>query len=577
MARKSTLSSLSRLRRNFILSVWAGLGGLVVFLCLNPAGISSFFLEVRGENIRPPVAEWGKAGKGLSWEVSFHYLTAGKNTDRDEKVFQARLPLNALANRITVITRPDIPYPSRAIIRSITIPGIPREINPQISGNRLRKILEADLSASPHLFWRWCGIIPWLENYFLIFAGAAASAVIAGILLRLLPQKHLENFNILILSIVVCLLIIEVFLRFYLPRPCVYYPWKPHLRMLFHPNSNLMPGVTDDSYFITNSRGIRGDELPGKKAYRLLAIGGSTTECKYLDQAEAWPRLLQTLLKQRDTSSRFWVGNIGQSGRTTRENLIQVKYFLPQLPEVDSVILLAGINDLGLRLMRGDDYVPDYLFTPGGEDSIIRRAFVHRVNRNPFNPYFKRSRLWLLIENLFPPKQTGGSDENSELIEDRVGGNYARRRSRRRRAPIHDRLPDLSSALDEYQRNLNEIIDLVERGGRRLIMVTQPSIWRPDLSPKDKSLPWMGGGPGGKYYYSIEALAAGMKAYNQKMIEVCRKRGIEYIDISSDFPQDHTVFYDDVHFNENGSRLMAERLAEYILNTPSKSDRKEQQ
>lgn len=568
MSGKSTLSSLSRLRRNFVLAAGAGVGGFLVFLFLSPAGISRLTLEVRGRNIRPPTAEWGNLGGGLSWEVSFHSSPIVEIADQGEKTFWARLPLSALSDRITVITQPDFPPASAAVIRSITIPGISPEINYQVSGIGLKKSLEADLSTSSNLLWKWCRLIPRLENYILILAAAGFGSVISGILLRFLPLRHLENFIILILSILIFLLIIEFFLHIYMPPPYVYFPWEPHIRVLFHPNSSLMPGVKGDSNFIINSRGIRGDELPGKNTYQLLAVGGSTTECKYLDQTEAWPQLLQTILNRRSTSSGYWVGNIGQSGRTTRENLIQIKYLLPQLPEIDTVILLAGINDLGMRLMQGDDYHPDYLSTPEGQDSVIRRAFIHRVNRNPFRPYFKLSRLWLLLENLFPPKQSRPTDENKDLIEDQVGENYVRRRSRRLRSPTCDRLPELSTALDEYQRNLNEIIDLVERQGRRLIMTTQPFIWRPGLSPQEKLFLWVGGGPGGKYYYSIEALASGMKAYNQKMIEVCRKRGIEYIDISSDFPQDLTVFYDDVHFNEKGSRLMAERLAEYILNTP---------
>ena len=55
-----------------------------------------------------------------------------------------------------------------------------------------------------------------------------------------------------------------------------------------------------------------------------------------------------------------------------------------------------------------------------------------------------------------------------------------------------------------------------------------------------------------------------MAAYNRKMLEVCRKRGIECLDLAGDFPRDLSVFYDDAHFNENGARLMAEKLAEYI-------------
>ncbi len=558
----------SKPRRLFVIAAGAGLGGLLTFLLLSPSGISKFALELEGTNVQSPVAKWGEAGNGLSWEAPLHLLEAGEADPGERRTFRAELPVSALVGKIVVTVRPASPAPPPASIRKLSIPDLPKEVSLKVSGEGLWRSLEADTEKASSPTWKWCGVLPRLENGLLVLCGAAAGAVLFGLLARLFSEGTALNWSLAVISAGLLLLLVELFLHRYLPPPNRYYPWKPHQRALFHPDPALMPGIEGDSNFIVNSRGIRGDEFSGDDEYRILAIGGSTTECKYLDQSEAWPQLLQELLNRKGGGSNFWVGNIGQSGRTTREHLVQTKYLLPQLPEIDAVILLAGINDFGLRLMKGDEYDPAYLDTAEGEEATVRRAFAWRIDRDPFLPYYRRSAVGRLLESFFRAERPGPGAADQELIEDKVGGNYARRRTRRQRSPLRDQLPDLSSALDEYGANLNAIVDLIEDRGLRLIMVTQPTIWRPDLTPEKETFLWVGGGPDGKFYYSVEALASGMAAYNRRMIEVCRERGIECLDIADGFPRDLSVFYDDAHFNENGARLMAEKLAEYLLTRP---------
>jgi hypothetical protein len=85
----------------------------------------------------------------------------------------------------------------------------------------------------------------------------------------------------------------EIGPRLVFPPSGKYYPWLPNLHRIFRPDPNIMPGVQGESNFIVNSQGVRGDEFSPDDDYRILAIGGSTTECLYLDQTEAWPYLVQ--------------------------------------------------------------------------------------------------------------------------------------------------------------------------------------------------------------------------------------------------------------------------------------------
>ena len=65
-------------------------------------------------------------------------------------------------------------------------------------------------------------------------------------------------------------------------------------------------------------------------------------------------------------------------------------------------------------------------------------------------------------------------------------------------------------------------------------------------------------------YYSPAALAKGLEAYNARLLDICRRRGAECVDLASMLAKDTSVFYDDLHFNESGARKVAAVLASYL-------------
>ena len=144
------------------------------------------------------------------------------------------------------------------------------------------------------------------------------------------------------------------------------------------------------------------------------------------------------------------------------------------------------------------------------------------------------------------------------------------RRYRKNAEEISETIPDLNAALEEYRRNLNSIADLAQQRSIRLMLLTQPALWRSDLTQEDRDLLWMGGigsfqtGKGHKYY-AVSSLEKIMQQYNDTLLDVCRKRAIDCIDLARTLPKDRTVFYDDVHFNESGARQVAESLFSFII------------
>jgi len=67
---------------------------------------------------------------------------------------------------------------------------------------------------------------------------------------------------------------------------------------------------------------------------------------------------------------------------------------------------------------------------------------------------------------------------------------------------------------------------------------------------------------------SISDLAIAMDSYNEALIELCSEEGLECYDLTANVPKDTTAFYDDVHFNESGARIVAGAISDYLLQQP---------
>ena len=375
-----------------------------------------------------------------------------------------------------------------------------------------------------------------------------------------------KRLTIVLVATALALLLGELAARAAFPPPSGYHTYPPGLRKVFSPTPGVMPGVSGDAQFEVNSLGLRGDEPPPGSPWRVLAVGGSTTECAYLDQPKTWPELLEARLTAAG-GPEVWIANAGRSGFTSRRHVVQLRHLLPQAPRWDAIVLLVGVNDLAKRLEYGDD-APDPREL-SSETVPVTRAFTEvPADASGALPFHKRLGLWRMAQALKSKLAPSG------LEQDSVGKKYVKWRLLRYRASaLRETLPDLDEALAAYARNLEQCIELARAHDVRLILVNQPSMWRAELPEELLRLLWLGGvgdyqHDAGCEYYTVEALAEGMARYNEVLRRIAVQHQIEFVDIASALPRDATSFYDDVHFNEGGAERVAETLAEHLLAHP---------
>ncbi len=374
----------------------------------------------------------------------------------------------------------------------------------------------------------------------------------------------LKRWALLAMGLTIGLVLAEVIIRSRISD--LYCVWPPHLHETFDLETS---GLEGPSKFTTNSVGIRGDEFNDTQQYRLLAVGGSTTACVYLDDSEAWPHLVQDRMDARLGPGATWVGNVGRPGHMTAQHILQIEKLLPQQPKIDAVVLLVGVNDM-LRFLS---VMQDISRSPAN----VRGQSTYRRIEGAFStfPIPQPDTPWYL--NLGFTRLVTGSRWYFERRTDQVTfmdrqGRFVHqmREIRRNSSGFRDELPDLTKTLSGYKRRLEMTIDTAANLGVPVVFTTQPSIWRSDLPPQEQDLLWMGGPPlmraaPGEEFYSVSALAEAMSRVNTTLLEVCRERGIDCLDIAANLPRNSSVFYDDVHLTEEGARQFADRLSDFLL------------
>lgn len=315
------------------------------------------------------------------------------------------------------------------------------------------------------------------------------------------------------------------------------------MRVIHHPDPEHIRGITGPSAFTTGSDGVRpATPSASNPTIRVLCIGGSTTECVYLDDAETWPALVGQQLG-RDV----WVGNVGISGFYTQDHLHFLQH-APLLRSSNALIVQPGINDLW-RFLAGEEDHTDF----GRFESTEENPHPHDMRPAPYRPLWTRSRLIQLFHTL-------RADPPPVEVREGIGGQeYQIRREKRAHAVLTDQLPDLSEGLAGYRNRLLEIINICVKSDVPVLFTTQPVLWRDDLSHEDASLCWFGWLPDGRYL-SLGALRAAMDRYNEVLRETCREAGVPFVDLSP-MNGDPRWFYDDCHFTEAGAVEVARRIA----------------
>lgn len=303
-----------------------------------------------------------------------------------------------------------------------------------------------------------------------------------------------------------------------------------------------------------NSLGFRGPELPERTSlYKIITMGGSTTECRALTEGSTWPDILEKNLKNEN----IWINNAGSSGHSTHAHFLLYHEYVKKL-EPDLILLLVGINDMG----REDLLDPNYSFHKEYGHFLKKSHLIHTlyniyrlyrvVPLNPTTTSFSLSEM--------PAAKSFPSNKEQEVYED------------------HKR-----TYIPAYKFRLLKFIKALDRKKTKLILLTQPLLYGNTVDPTtgihlgDRLL--RGKNFDATNFYSFPGPIPSkvywntLKLYNVATKEVGDILNVKVIDLASAMPKDSKYFYDSMHYTEQGAKFIGNYLADALLEEKMLNDK----
>jgi len=362
----------------------------------------------------------------------------------------------------------------------------------------------------------------------------------------------------------------ELAARAWIGRRRRYYCWPPYTR--FHLPLDPAVFVRGDRLvrFEVNRLGERGAAPPRRweGIYRVLVAGGSAAECYYLDQASSWPGALQHELSMPSNCRQLGVrgahvGNIARSLVPCRAIRRQLEQLLPQLPRNDVALLMVGASDLVTWLENG---TPERIEDGGFSlDSIIGLHPELRFGWKPGSLALRRaaSSLYRAWVRPIDHRETSGK---------RLSANRAMRAGAKRMLTV---IADPTPMLLRYEKDLRSVIRILREHSTRVVVI--PQMWiEKDFTPEEARQMWMFAA-GKPYKQQVDAYYAHgliwplLKRIYEISERVAREEGVESLDLQQRVPRDLEHYYDDMHHTPKGCQLVAQLIAEHLVNTSPRS------
>lgn len=316
-----------------------------------------------------------------------------------------------------------------------------------------------------------------------------------------------------------------------------------------------LPGLSGRHSFTTNNMGFRGDSLADPRPpreFRIFMIGGSTTECFYLDDADDMARVMQRELSAvAPAGMEIKVYNAGLSGAASDDHIATISQRVIHL-QPDLLVVFCGINDL-LR-------------------SIYNYDYRHYVDYHPayHKPWYKRWPMKLQItRRLFLLKQRFKADSRQLQEQRPLKSNYEALVALQRTVPESDAVPRTDETA--YATNLRSIVGIARANHARLIFMTQQTTWNSTVDPEAKKYHWMryrAGAPGvggAGITFREDVMDAAMERLNDRMRAVAAEDSVPLYDLARELPKSLEYFYDDCHFNTGGAATTARGLSRFII------------
>lgn len=313
------------------------------------------------------------------------------------------------------------------------------------------------------------------------------------------------------------------------------------MKTTVHVTTAGIPGYAPGTRQVTtDARGWRVQpavDYAKKTGPRIVAIGGSTTEDIALDDRATWThRLQQSLIAE---FAGLHVVNTGVSGLRAANHAATMR--MAEAVEPDLVLILLGGNDWNKHIK--DHHEPD---RAGWQPLPMRKTALPSVLND-----------MLIVPLRRQPTGSSWSDRTLTIVrpEDLSGG----RRTYGERVPRQRFEPEAVSPA--YAADLDALGSLCTELKRRCLFITQPHAYGPPDPPAALLARFWMTPPYADYGLELASMAHVARLYNAHLLQFARRRGHAGCDAAAGMPPEPLLFYDDMHYTDEGAVRMAELVA----------------
>ena len=334
------------------------------------------------------------------------------------------------------------------------------------------------------------------------------------------------------------LALLELCLRIYNPLPFrvrgdrIVLPYRQSYTFHTTGTTKLDPVV----HHTKNSLGFRGPEPPRDWAAHLtvFTIGGSTTECLFLSDGKTWTdQLARRLAAVRPDT---WVNNAGLDGQSTFGHLILLRDVISEL-RPRYALFLIGINDVARDRANTYDAALEARNT-----SAAHRLFTFAADH---------SEIAAVAQNVVRAthaRQAGFGHGEVDL--------------RRARTLVLDP-PVMAAELDKhrtryvpaYAARVRQIVETCRAAHIEPVLITQPALFGDAVDPAtgvDLRTVQSSGGANGLLDWKL------LELYNDATRRTAADAHVLLVDLARELPKDSRLFYDYVHFTNEGAALVGD-------------------
>jgi hypothetical protein len=270
----------------------------------------------------------------------------------------------------------------------------------------------------------------------------------------------------------------------------------------------------------------------------LVFLGGSTTECVYVDEKDRFPYLAGRLIEQQ-TGLKVNSYNAGRSGNNTLHSLdILLNKVLPLKPDI--VVMMHNINDLAI-IMYDKTY---WNHNPSRSPLIEKKPNFKTVGKDLEETFH-------LVRDLTFPNLSRQIKKLFSFVHSSKGDEFKNVRGKKINI-------DQGLVVREFSLNLQTFINICRARGIIPVLMTEPSRLTDHPDPLIKKLMHQLEVSQGITYGEFKSA---FDRLNQTIREVGAKNRVLVIDLAQEIPPVKENICDVAHFNDRGSRLVATRIA----------------